>query len=1410
MHTRESSIVMPSVPPRHRANASTPIRRQRHAHRARLPRIAARALIATATAALLVVAGWAPAALAATAAPDAVVNIATDRTTVGWHDTSTFTFTVENSVAVPLTDGDVTLTVPTFDGTDASGKPVDWWTAGIHCTATGGAVCPTGPWTFATATGAVSATGLAVPQGGKLTFTATAQHIATSTQSARASIQVSSPLGDLAPGTNTADLTYQYTLAGFAHGVAITLDDHDPAGLVADVTITNTGSQTFDLLTAQWSSGIPVAAGTAASPGDPAFSGVGCDQTASTGDCAAVTGVGGGPIAATTAGGGAQVSGLQPGRTIVLRVTYTRGTPGCGSAPVTWPFDVDTLAGVPAETDGSVADNTAHAETTWTPPACRNFDLRTDAADAVPAAGAWAPGGPFAYTATYSNAGPDGVTDAYLQAEAPSRLPGAASTFDLAAITCTATGGAVCPASWAVDGSGDTPESQRIRSSAVTVPAGGTLTVTYHGTYQNIDDATQCRPMTVDFRTLIGTDTGTDADSTGDDELLGTFQGNNGRVVRTDALQGRDCALRPYDLGVVKTGPFLDAAGTTPAGTLQPGQLVYFQLDVTNNSVNSTDLTEYSIDDQASVGFNAMYQTATGTSGTGLVPDGITCQSVANGAACPTAPPQSDGDPAYWYSTSDRMTDVSLIHYDITTPAGSPAAMPVGGEIRLTVPFRAPLIKPEFAQCSPQSAAIDANNDVGVPSSIAPDLVDWDPYGNNSDFVEFSIDHPTCTTSLSVVKTATSPHFDADGDATFTITATNTSTSGLEVPRLRDAFTSAAGLTLSDVDLAASTVTCAAGPGASCPSYTVHPGSSQGVDGADTPIAADANPSFSAFFDASWSTPGDGTPTMAPGSSVTFTVTMALPRTPTGDLTNRAMFGASDDDPLRWPTVIDSATVSPRPGGTGLSVTKSVDPTVAYAGETITYTSVFTNYSGQSRTAYLADPLDATLRAGNPSGFGGVACSPSPRATDGVVGATCPTPLASTADGITAGPFTMPAHSSFTITYTAAAPLGGYSSAPNSVRFFQSPDAVSDGDAQAQANAAFLSRASLAGTVFVDADYDNALSAKDTGLPGVLITLTGTDERGAAVTLYACTNASGYYAFAAGETVYAARPDCAHPATAPVPGFVGLIPGTYAVTQTQPDGFTSTTPSSFVGSHGGTAGTDTVTGVTLAARGAAIHYDFGEQQFGSIGDTVWLDSNANGLQDAGEHGVDGFAITLNGTDVTGAPVSTTTTTDSLGHYVFDQLRPGSYTITFSPASLGAGQTFTTQGAGGDPALDSDGDPATGVTGTIALGAGEHRTDIDQGVVGPEIATPPAPPGPPVPPTPPVPPVPPLAPPVPPLTPLPPVNAPGTPSAPSGAPAGRLASTGSDLSGGLTSLALVAVLAGAVLLATRRKRRPGRG
>ncbi|MDB5311193.1 MAG: conserved repeat domain protein, partial [Gemmataceae bacterium] len=49
-----------------------------------------------------------------------------------------------------------------------------------------------------------------------------------------------------------------------------------------------------------------------------------------------------------------------------------------------------------------------------------------------------------------------------------------------------------------------------------------------------------------------------------------------------------------------------------------------------------------------------------------------------------------------------------------------------------------------------------------------------------------------------------------------------------------------------------------------------------------------------------------------------------------------------------------------------------------------------------------------------------------------------------------------------------------------------------------------------------------------------------------------------------------------------------------------------------------------------------------------IGDFVWADANANGVQDAGEAGIQGVKLTLTGTTGAGAGVTDTATTDAAG------------------------------------------------------------------------------------------------------------------------------------------------------------------
>jgi hypothetical protein len=75
-----------------------------------------------------------------------------------------------------------------------------------------------------------------------------------------------------------------------------------------------------------------------------------------------------------------------------------------------------------------------------------------------------------------------------------------------------------------------------------------------------------------------------------------------------------------------------------------------------------------------------------------------------------------------------------------------------------------------------------------------------------------------------------------------------------------------------------------------------------------------------------------------------------------------------------------------------------------------------------------------------------------------------------------------------------------------------------------------------------------------------------------------------------------------------------------------------------------------------------------------IGDTVWGDSNGNGVQDAGEAGIAGVTVTL--LDAAGNPVPNgTATTDANGNYFF-RVEPGTYTIQVDAANFETGGALT--------------------------------------------------------------------------------------------------------------------------------------
>ena len=83
----------------------------------------------------------------------------------------------------------------------------------------------------------------------------------------------------------------------------------------------------------------------------------------------------------------------------------------------------------------------------------------------------------------------------------------------------------------------------------------------------------------------------------------------------------------------------------------------------------------------------------------------------------------------------------------------------------------------------------------------------------------------------------------------------------------------------------------------------------------------------------------------------------------------------------------------------------------------------------------------------------------------------------------------------------------------------------------------------------------------------------------------------------------------------------------------------------------------------------------------SISGTVFQDDNGNGIQDAGEVGIEGVSVTLTGTDDFGNAVELTVLTDASGNYSFENLNPGTYTVTQSqPAGFNDGQDNGTAGS----------------------------------------------------------------------------------------------------------------------------------
>lgn len=176
----------------------------------------------------------------------------------------------------------------------------------------------------------------------------------------------------------------------------------------------------------------------------------------------------------------------------------------------------------------------------------------------------------------------------------------------------------------------------------------------------------------------------------------------------------------------------------------------------------------------------------------------------------------------------------------------------------------------------------------------------------------------------------------------------------------------------------------------------------------------------------------------------------------------------------------------------------------------------------------------------------------------------------------------------------------------------------------------------IVGIVWLDANDNGIFEPGESGIPGVPVTLSGTDDLGP-VLVQTVTGPFGLYLF------------------------TGLRPGTYTVTETQPTNLIDGQEE--LGSLGGIVSNDQFREIVLTTGDAGIGYNFGELTPSVIHGFAYIDANNNGTRDAAETGIPGVTVTLTGVDDRGQTVNRMTTTDTAGRYEFGHLRRGTYTLS---------------------------------------------------------------------------------------------------------------------------------------------------
>ncbi|MEE9392383.1 MAG: SdrD B-like domain-containing protein, partial [Planctomycetota bacterium] len=243
---------------------------------------------------------------------------------------------------------------------------------------------------------------------------------------------------------------------------------------------------------------------------------------------------------------------------------------------------------------------------------------------------------------------------------------------------------------------------------------------------------------------------------------------------------------------------------------------------------------------------------------------------------------------------------------------------------------------------------------------------------------------------------------------------------------------------------------------------------------------------------------------------------------------------------------------------------------------------------------------------------------------------------------------------------------------------------LESGDVNFDFDAGIIAIAKIGDFVFEDSNGNGQQDSGEDGIAGVLITLL--DANGDPTGMTTTSDGDGAYQFC-------------------------VTPGDYIVAFTAPTGLL------FTGANVGNDGSDSdanagngQTGVITVASGDFIdNVDAGLIALAKIGDFVFEDLNGNGQQDSGEPGVSGVPVALLNADDLSPTGQTAVTANGLYQFCVE---PGAYVVAFG---LPTGFQFTSANSAGD-AVDSDANPATGMTGPIVVVSGDMNFDVDAGIL----------------------------------------------------------------------------------------------